>query len=856
MTGLLERSEELRQLRESVADAADRRGSVVLVTGEAGIGKSSLLQEWTAGREDDARVLIGYCDDFFTSRTLGPFHDVARATGGTLADAVSRADTGEVLDALLDVLDNPLRPTVLIIEDMHWADEATLDVFRYVGRRIASLPAVLAVTYREDEVGPEHPLTRVIGVLPAAQVRRIRPRSLSRAAIARLTEGTDLDPDEVLRSTGGNPFFVTEVVQTGDGVVPASVADAVLARLRMLTAEARGAVELLAVIPRPAPRAWLESLLGDPEVLALAEERGVLAVTGGNIGFRHELARRAVLGSLPSSTRLHHHETVLESLLAHDGDADAILHHAVEAGRTDLILAYGPVVARQAFRAGAHRQAVIHQERVLHHAHLLADDDRAALFEEHAWSLYNLHRFEAAAAIADRSVEIRARGGDPAAHVRSVLVSSRMAYMTNHPERSLALIDEADGLAAGLGDAEVEAEIRINRTAMLHLTDRHQEAIVEGTAALSLVTAEQRPDLHVLAHIYRGGSRYFMNVPEGLKELREGIDLGLATNQVEPTARGYTNYAKFVAASRQWVVAEAAIAEAMAFYDDHDLPAHGYNTRGRHAHMLLVLGRWGEADRLFRELDAMDVEAGVLAAILRGGQALLAVRRGDDDAPRLVREAWELALAGAQDWYIVHAACAALEFAWREQDPSLADPFVVPALDAAAGRFWAGWIHWRLDLLGRRPPTADLPDGPERTSIEEGPLAGAAAWEAAGMPYEQAVDLLRSGDEQAIRQSVGILDDLGAAPAAAFARQRLRELGVRGVPRGPQASTRENPAGLTDRQLEVLMLVAEGLTNADIADRLVVSVRTVDHHVSAILQKLDVASRQDAAERARQLGAT
>ena len=854
MTGLLERTEELRQLRESVAAAADRRGSVVLVTGEAGISKSSLLREWTASCADDARILVGYCDDFLTSRTLGPFHDVARTTSGPLADAVGRADTGEVLDALLDVLDNPLRPTVLIIEDMHWADEATLDVVRYVGRRIANLPAVLAVTYREDEVGPEHPLTGVIGVLPATQVRRVRPRPLSHAAVTRLTEGTDLDPVEVLRSTGGNPFFVTEVVQTGRGV-PASVADAVLARLRMLPADARGAVELLAVVPRPAPRTWLESLLGDPEVLAVAEERGVLAVTDGNIGFRHELARQAVLGSLPSSTRLHHHETVLKSLLAVDGDADAILHHAVESGRTDLILTYGPAVAHQAFRAGAHRQAVVHQERVLRHAELLADDDRAALLEEHAWSLYNLHRFEAAAVTADRAVEIRARGGDPVAHVRSVLVSSRMAYMTNRPERSLALIDEADGLAAGLGDADVEAEVRVNRTAMLHLTDRHEEAIAEGTAALALVTAGQRPDLHVLAHVYRGGARYFVNAPEGLKELREGIDLGLATNQVEPTARGFTNYAEFVAASRRWDEAEAAITEAMAFYDDHDLPAHGYNTRGQHAHMLLALGRWDEADQLFRELDAMDVEAGVLAAILRGGQALLAVRRGDDDAQRLVRDAWELALAGAQDWYIVHAACAALEFAWSEQQPSLADPYVVPALDAAVGRFWAGWVHWRLDLLGRRPPTTDLPDGPERTSIEEGPLAGAAAWEAAGMPYEQAIDLLRSGDEQAIRKAVGILDDLGADPAAAIARQRLRELGVRGVPRGPQASTRENPAGLTDRQLEVLMLLAEGLTNADIADRLVVSVRTVDHHVSAILQKLGVASRQDAAKRARELRA-
>jgi DNA-binding NarL/FixJ family response regulator len=131
--------------------------------------------------------------------------------------------------------------------------------------------------------------------------------------------------------------------------------------------------------------------------------------------------------------------------------------------------------------------------------------------------------------------------------------------------------------------------------------------------------------------------------------------------------------------------------------------------------------------------------------------------------------------------------------------------------------------------------------------------AAAAAWERLGAPYEQALELLDSGDVDATLSAITILDKLEAAPAAHIARRRLRDLGVTRVPRGPVPSTRANPAGLTERQLDVLDLVAEGLTNGEIAARLVVSTRTVDHHVSAVLAKLGVTTRKEVARRARQL---
>ena len=222
---LLERDAQMAALDDTLDRAQDRRGTVVVVGGEAGIGKSSLVAAWLHSLTGkDVRTLVGWCDDFLTGRTLGPLHDIAREVDGALASAVDDADTSGVLEALLALLDDPLRPTVLVIENVHWADEATLDVIRFVGRRVATRPAVLVLTFRDDELGRDHPLSSVLAALSTAPVVRASPSPLSRTAIAELLECSLPDAAAVAQVTGGNPFFVTEVARAEDGQVPSTVA--------------------------------------------------------------------------------------------------------------------------------------------------------------------------------------------------------------------------------------------------------------------------------------------------------------------------------------------------------------------------------------------------------------------------------------------------------------------------------------------------------------------------------------------------------------------------------------------------------------------------------------------------------
>ena len=258
---LLEREPELAELRAATRDATGGHGRVVLLYGEAGIGKTSLVSALRAEPSDGVRVLVGSCDAMSTPRTLGPLRDLAPSVGPRLGEALRAGDREDVFEALRDEL-TAGRGTVLVIEDVHWADEATLDVVRFLARRIDDLPAVLVLTYR-DELDRDHALGRLLGDLGHGdRVERIALRRLSADAVSALTAESGLDADRVYAMTEGNPYFVSELVASADEAgVPPTVVDAVTGRLRRLDSETQDHVEQLAVVPSAVDRDLLARLV-------------------------------------------------------------------------------------------------------------------------------------------------------------------------------------------------------------------------------------------------------------------------------------------------------------------------------------------------------------------------------------------------------------------------------------------------------------------------------------------------------------------------------------------------------------------------------------------------------------------
>jgi DNA-binding CsgD family transcriptional regulator len=842
-TVLRERAAELRALDEALTGAVAGRGAVVLVAGEAGIGKTSLVRAFLRAAGGRARLLVGACDDLLSPRALGPLRDAARQDAGPLAAALAGDDREAVLGAVLDTLTTP---TVLVVEDVHWADEATLDVLRHVGRRVPDLPAVLVVTYRDDEVGADHPLRRLLGAFAGGPVRRLTPRPLSEAAVGAMA-GADLDAGTVHLLTGGNPFYVTEVLAAGLVDVPGTVADAVLARLHGLDPAAQQALEQLSVVPSGTELALARALLPGLDALADAERRGMLEVAPHAVRFRHELARRAVEGALPASRRMQLNAAVLAALRDQDPpDLARIVHHAVQAADDAAVVAYAPQAAAVAARAGAGSQAAALYEEVLARPGV-PDERRAELYQLLARVLFDTNRRHDALAAAASAVALHERLGDPVRLGAALSTLALQQWANFRIDDALASAHRAVALLrAGPGTPQLAAA-HVQLAVLLVNLDRDAEALAAAEAGLAVDDALGGTPARARGLVYRGRARAHLGDPSGVDEVRAGLQLALDAGDPE-AALFYTNLASVLWRLGRHAELEACVVEADAYLRTRDLTMGDRATLAFGHRLAALRGEWAAAEEGLRWVVAGDDAHGMLGRQALPTLAQLAVRRGDDDAEALLAAARENAERSRNLHALVPTAAALAERGWLTGDPGRGDlaRTLLPRLESRGHERERGelarWLHRLGDPVG---PSDGCP--PEYAAGLRGDWRAAAdAWSAIGAPYERALELVDSGEPEPMREALAVLDRLGAAPAAALTRRRLRAAGVLSVPRGPQAATRADPTGLTARQQEVLTLLAAGLTNGEIAARLVLSVRTVDHHVSAVLAKLGVATRREA----------
>jgi DNA-binding CsgD family transcriptional regulator/tetratricopeptide (TPR) repeat protein len=877
MVALLERADEWDALTAAVGAAGRSRGSVVLVSGEAGIGKTSLVRafaEHVAGR---ARRFVGGCDDLLTARPLGPLRDAAAGSGGPLEAALRSG--GDVFAAVVAELSGP-RVTAVVVEDLHWADDATLDVLGYLARRIADLPAVLVLTYRDEAAATAHPVYRLLGSLVGRRVVRLPLRALSSAAVVGLAAGSGWDPQRLHALTGGNPFYVTEALaQTGPGV-PVSVSDAVLARVARLDDPARAAVEQLSVVPTMVGLDLAHSLLGDRlDALAEAEARGIVSSRADGLTFRHELARQAVEQGLTPLRRRTLHRAVVAALQAERApDLARLVHHAAAADDGATVSRYAPLAGREAAAAGSHRQALAHFSAALRHGHRLADADLARLVDEHAWELYNAGRFTEALHGGERAVRLRRRDcpdGGRGALAEALVRLSRHRFMAGDPDgadaaaaEAVALLDtpsdaSSDAASDAAGSPSARAFAATYLGAIRALTGHPG---TDGAAypllrrARELATAAGRADFVALCRNYASLARPDLDDDARVGMLADSLRTGLEQGFYEVAARAYTNLGELCFRLNRLDELEQCVADGLAFTRERGFSSHAHNLAVHGALLALRRGDWAAAEATLRPADA-TTEPGMPNAAGPYGRLLArrspAIDTATDPATgtaveALLDAAWDMALRRRTITELALAGTALAEWAWLADRPDrLADlvrAWRPHATRPTAGPAWAEVLRYAR-RAGLAVPTVPDDAGPWAAGLRGDWRAAADGWAQLGDPYERALELAESGAVGPTVEALHTLDDLGAVAAAHHVRCRLRTLGMTRVPRRRAATTRANPAGLTDRQLDVHALLAEGLTNAEIAQRLVLSVRTVDSHVAAILDKLGVRTRREAAAR-------
>ncbi|WP_426562629.1 AAA family ATPase [Angustibacter sp. McL0619] len=863
---LLERSTQLRALHGYAGEAALGNGRLVLVAGEAGVGKSSLVEELEIELAQDpgegsraVQWASGSCDGLFTPRPLGPLVDIAGQLGGELeALCQAGAPRDDLFSALLSRAREPGPMLVLVVEDVHWADEASLDMLRFLGRRLRDLRLLLLVTYRDDGLAADDSLRIALGELATQRTtRRVELPTLTANAVASLAQGSGLATDELLRLTGGNPFYLNEILRHGAGELPTSARDAVLAHVARLSDPARRVVEAAALIgSRVEPRLLLAATQASSSTLDELVERGILVEDGARLRFRHEIARLAVEQSTAAHRRTSVHRAVLDALLAEGCDDDAQLaFHAEGAGDAERVLRHAPAAARRARELDSHREALAQFERALRHASGLAPRERAGLYDDLATEASLVDRWSEAAAARQSALTLWRELGERSREGVTLLWLSRALWRLCRGAQAHRAVDEAIAVLEPLGPSP-ELAWGYAHLADTRMTEtRSREALEIATRAQRL--AEQLGLPRVLSDALNTAGCALADLGEPWQEpLEQALDVALRGGLQQEAGRAYAN---LYALHCTWLTlpdGDRYFHEGVAYCDEHDIATFGTCLRGQRALALARSASWDDALRLGRSLLARAGLPSVnrLNPLLSLGTVL--ARTGRPGAWAHLDEVADLADGLDEPVWIVLARTARAEARWLEGDGEAAAAEIALAERRADGLdpLARGDVAlWRRRISGSTE-VGFVPHGPHAAQLAGDAPGAATAWDDLGCPYDAALARLDAGDEASVRSALAGFDELGAEPAARLARRALRRLGARSVPAGARASTREHPAGLTLREREVLELICAGATNEQISKRLVISVKTVDHHVSAVLAKLDVGSRREVAEAAARLG--
>jgi DNA-binding CsgD family transcriptional regulator len=860
---LLERTTHLAELSALWRQAAAGQGRLVLLGGEAGVGKTALVRRFCDDLPPGVRILSGACDPLSTPRALGPLLDIAAEVKGEFGRLVTSAlPQHRLFGAFLSELNRAAEPTLAVVEDVHWADEASLDLLRFLGRRLGSTHGLVIATFRDDEVGPRHPLQLALGDLATAgAAHRLPLLPLSVESVRTLATGSGFDAVALHRQTGGNPFFVTEVLAAGAVGIPASVRDAVLARAGRLSAGGRATLDAAAVIGAPIEPWLLRAVLGaggDASEECIAS--GMLRSVGNMLVFRHELARAAVLEAIAPLRRSQLHTQVLALLRTVTPQEPARLaHHAEEAGDRKAVLAYAPLAAERAAALRAHREATAQYARALRFADGLPQEQLGTLLEAYSYQCYLTDHLSEAIDACQSALNVWRRVGHRLKEGDSQRRLSRLFNFAGQKreaeEAARAALDVLEGLPPGPELAMAYSNVSLLN--MLAWDSREAKSWGERAIALAEQFGETEVLVHALLNVGAAGLVDVVDADHAREKCERSLLLAHEHDLIDHAARAYAILSSSYVEAYQFDRADAYFAEGIAYCTEYDLDYMRPFLLAWRAMARAFQGRWVEAYETAFSVAREETMPRVSRVVALVALGRIRSRQGGTTANDALDEALALALQSGELRRLGPVRLARAEAAWLAGDPGrvvaeaadLFDIVVRRNHPRLAGEL-AFWL-WRAGALDKAPPGALEPIA---LQIAGQWSEAAARWQALGCPYEAAWALADGGDEASLRAAHAEFAHLGAAPAAAIVSRRLREMGVRHVPRGPRPATRANPALLTQREMQVLALIADGLSNVEIAQRIYVSPRTVGHHVSAILAKLKAGTRAEAVQAAARLG--
>ncbi|WP_084128776.1 AAA family ATPase [Demequina sp. NBRC 110055] len=840
---IVEREDHLTQLA-SLREAATRgAGAFVLVAGEAGQGKTTLVREFLTHGYEGCRVRVGGADNVTTADALAAFQEavpeIADDVAAVQAGALSRYTLHTRLRATLT-----REPTAMVLEDMHWADDATLNALQFLGRRSETAPLMVIATFRPDDIGPSHPLTQLLDEAARwPHTTRIDVPALTVDGVATLVAHARsvTDAATLHARTAGNAFYVTEVLATSGSTLPTGVADAVRARLARLSPDARVAAEAAAVVGDSAPADLMAAVAGcSLDAIDECVERGMLVVRDSGVAYRHELAREAVEAAVtaPQARRLHR-AALTEVQRRTPEDHRRIAHHAAQCGEATVAAHHAAIAGRHLAALGAHREAATQLRAALRHGP--PANDRAGLYVELSHECYLTDQLLEALTARHHALEFHAAANEAMEVGDDQRWLSRLSWFLGRGADAERFAQDACHTLEPLGPSVPLAAAWSNLSQLRMLADDTEEAVRWGEQAIALASelGEDEIRIHALNNV---GSAMAVSTyePAGVARLRQSLDGALLAGFEEHAARAQTNLGSAALRHRKLPDALAQLEAGIDYTEAHDLDSWTRYMKALRADALVHVGRLDEALGVAHEVLGPQGVSPISTIPAACAAARATMLRGDDPqsylalAQRLAAETGEIQRIGP-------VACAAAEYAWldgRVHDIAAATDLAWELAQGAPDPWLLGELAWwrhlaslaaTVELSSLAPPFACMLAGDGESAAREWSNVGDPIWAA----YGAAAGPHGAMAHRAIAAAVAA----GAsAVAAALGRERARRGG-----NGP--SSDHAGVGLTPREGEVLQLLAAGLSTPDIARELVLSRRTVEHHVSAVLQKLGEPTR-------------
>lgn len=862
ITELIERGGYLTSLNARLESVVKSEGHCVLISGEAGIGKTSLVKTFCNNKRNEHKVYQGSCDALFTPRPLAPLYDIVwQLEGEALQNNMNMADRSELFASFLHKLENKKQTTIIVFEDIHWADEATLDFIKFFVKRITHLHCLFILTYRDNEIHAGHPLRNALGQLPPDSFTRLQLQPLSRQAVEILAREKGWSGEDVYSISGGNPFYVTEILASYSLGVPDNIKDSILSVYNRMDEKAKHIWQILSLFPTGFEIKYLEKM--EPSYANAIEnylELKILILEKGLIFFKHELYRRAIETSLSPFVRIALNKKILELFresFEANNEIERIIHHAKNANEYEMVVKYAPVAAKQAAALGAHVEACRLYYSAIEYYQGSDKDLLIQFYEGYAYECYLTNQTKEAIIYSNKSLEIWKEKNDTEKISSWQRLLSGLWWNDNLKKAEIFAMQAIEVLNDQPA-SKAKAMAYSNMSQLKMFADAPDECIYWGEKAITL--AKELNDNAILSYALGNVGSVQIRIPahrqEGLELLQQGLDIALQNSYHEHAGRAYTKLGYNGIIIKDNELANKSIEKGIPYCEENNLDLWRQYLLGVKASLKLETGNWNEASAIADDLIKNEGTPKMIKIFALTVLARIKMRRGDEEELlSILTEAKELAFETTELQRIIRALVAFLEYEWITGQRFIEKEALESTIKMIQeiGNIYdnSEFAFWLLKARKQKLPLKEIYEGYELNSLAKAQKA-AALWKKSGFPYNEAFSLFE-GNEDDKREAIKIVHDLGASAIYEKMKFDMRSAGIKSIPRGIRKTTRSNPAHLTERELEVLRLMKEGLQNKEIGARLFISSRTVDHHISSIFFKLDVNSRAKAVRQAVQL---